>query len=208
MGKVGLPNYYECHKGSAQCVKNKRKWKEADVVNRTKSMAMSFFGPHPPRVPSMVSNPLPIQPPSFIPLTTSHTARLECVGTTPCNPEPICGCPIALQLLTLLQKRIDSLPKDTTEAVNDHPLAAFSGDPTGFMDDGEDAWEKWDGLLNTLLQKSPEELEKLVVVGQWGLGGFYQFLSYLISEHKVQGCLLEGEMEQLFSAIDRVWATI
>ena len=29
MGKVGLPNYYECHKGSTQCMKNKRKWKEA-----------------------------------------------------------------------------------------------------------------------------------------------------------------------------------
>jgi hypothetical protein len=105
-------------------------------------MAMSFFEPCPPKVPSTVSNPLPIQPPSFIPLkptTTSHTARLECVGTTPRNPELICGCPIALQLLASLQKRIDSLPKDTTEAANDHPLAAFLGDPTGFVDDGEDA---------------------------------------------------------------------
>jgi len=62
---------------------------------------MSFFGPRPPKVPSTVANPLPIQPTLFIPLkptTTSHTARLECVGTTPRNPEPIHGCPIALQL--------------------------------------------------------------------------------------------------------------
>jgi hypothetical protein len=59
------------------------------------------------------------------------------------------------------------VPKvDTSRAAHDHPLAAFLGDPTGSVDDGEDAWEKWDGLLNTLLQKSPEELEKLVVVGQ------------------------------------------
>ena len=81
-------------------------------------------------------------PTNFIPLkptTTSHTARLECVGTTPRNPEPIRGCPIALQLLALLQKRIDSLSKNTAEAANDHPLAAFL---TGFIDDGENAWEK------------------------------------------------------------------
>jgi len=188
-------------------MKNKKKWKEADVVNRTKSIAMSFFGPRPPKVPSTVANPLPIQPTSFIPLkpiTPSHTVRPGCVGTTPRNPEPIQGCPIALQLLDSLQKRIDSLPKDTPEAANDHPLAAFSGDPTGSVDDDEDAWEKWDGPLNTLLQKSAEELEKLVVVGQRGLGGFHRFLSYLVSEHKVQGCLLEGKMERLFSAIDRV----
>jgi len=37
VGKVSLPNYYEHHKGSTQCTKNKKKWKEADVVNRTKS---------------------------------------------------------------------------------------------------------------------------------------------------------------------------
>jgi len=43
-----------------------------------------------------------------------------------------------------------------------------------------------------------------VVAGQQGLGGFHQFLSYLVSEHKVQGCFLEGKMEWLFSAIDRV----
>ena len=135
-------------------MKNK---KEANVVNRTKSMAMSFFGPRPPKVPSTVTNPLPIQPTLFIPLkptTTSHTTRLECVGTAPHNPEPICGCPVALQLLASLQKRIDSLPKDTTEAANDHPLAAFSGDPTGSVDNGEDAWEKWDGLLNTSSEES------------------------------------------------------
>jgi hypothetical protein len=188
-------------------MKNKKKWKEADIVNRTKSIAMSFFGPRPPKVPSTVANPLPIQPTSFIPFkptTTSHTARLECVGTTLCNPELIHGCLIALQLLASLQKRIDSLPKDTSEAAHDHPLAAFLGDPTGSVDDGEDTWEKWDGLLNTLLQKSPEGLEKLVVVGQRGLGGFHWFLSYLVSEHKVQGCLLKGKMQWLFSAIDRV----
>jgi hypothetical protein len=72
------------------------------------------------------------------------------------------------------------------------------------MEDGEDAWEKWDGLLNMLLQKDTEELDKLVVIGQRGLGGFHRFLSYLVTEHGIQDCLLEGKMERLFSVIDRV----
>jgi len=52
----------------------------------------------------------------------------------------------------------------TKEAGNDHPLAGFSGDPTGTVEGGKDTWEKWDGPLNTLLQKDPEELDKLVVI--------------------------------------------
>jgi hypothetical protein len=130
--------------------------------------------------------------------------RLESITTTSPNSEPIRGCPIALQLLRSLTERISALPKDTTEAGEDHPLARFSGDPAGAVEDGEDAWEKWDGPLNMLLQKDPEELDKLVVIGHRGLGGFHRFLSYLISEHGIQGCLLEGKIERLLSAIDRV----
>lgn len=186
-------------------MKNKKKWKEADVVNRTKSMAMSFFGPRPPKVPSTVTNPQRVEPTSFIPLKpTSQIERLESAPVTPHASKPTRGCPIALQLLASLQKRIDLLPRDTKEASSDHPLARFSGDPVGSVEDGEDAWEKWDGPLNTLLQKDPAELDKLVVIGQRGLAGFHRFLSYLVSEHDVQGCLLEGKMERLFSAIDRV----
>lgn len=203
MGNVGLPNYYERHKGSAQCTKNKKKWKEDDVVNRTKSLAMSFFGPRPPKVPSTVTNPPCIQTTSFIPLTPT-TRHMESLKSTPHTSKPTRGCPIALQLLASLKQRIDSLPSNTKEASDDHPLVRFSGDPVGSVEDGEDAWEKWDSPLNTLLQKDPEELDKLVVIGPRGLAGFHRFLSYLVSEHGVQGCLLEGKMERLFSAIDRV----
>jgi hypothetical protein len=206
VGNVGLPNYYERHKGSAQCTKNKKKWKEADVVNRTKSLAMSFFGPRPPKVPSTVTNPSCIQTTSFIPLTgTPTTGQIDRLNlSTPHTSKPTRGCPIALQLLASLKQRIDSLPRNTKEASGDHPLARFSGDPVGSVEDGEDAWEKWDSPLNTLLQKDPEELDKLVVIGPRGLAGFHCFLSYLVSEHGVQGCLLEDKMERLFSAIDRV----
>jgi hypothetical protein len=194
-----LPNYYERHRGSAQCTKNKKKWKENEIVKRTKSMAMSFFGPRPSKVPATVTAPPPIQPASFVPPKSDLSETLSEKN----DPKPIRGCPFALQLLTSLHKRIESLPKDTKEAGIDHPLAGFSVDPTGCVEDGEDAWEKWDGPLNTLLQKDPEELNRLVVVGQRGLRGLHRFLLYLVSEHGIQGSLLEGKLEWLFAAIDR-----
>jgi hypothetical protein len=162
-------------------------------------MAMSFFGPRPSKVPATVTAPPPIQPASFLPLESDLSEILE-----KNDPKLIPGCPFALQLLASLHKCIESLPKDTKEAGVDHPLAGFSIDPTGCVEDGEDAWEKWDGPLNTLLQKDPEELNRLVVVGQRGLGGLHQFLLYLVSEHGIQGSLLEGKLERLFAAIDRV----
>ena len=117
---------------------------------------MSFFGPWPAKVPPTVTNPPPIQLTLFIPTTPSHMAveRLKSIVTTSHNPKPICRCPIAHQLLRSLHKKISALPKDTKEAGDDHPLAGFSGDPTGAVEDGKDAWEKWDGPLNALLQKN------------------------------------------------------
>ena len=142
-------------------MKNKKKWKENEIVKQTKLTTMSFFGPRPSKVPATVTAPPPIQPTFFAPAKSSLREILE-----KNNCEPVPGCPFALQLLVSLHKCIKSLPKDTKEAGTDHPLAIFSSDPTGYVEDGEDAWEKWDGPLNTLLQKDPEELNRLVVVRQ------------------------------------------
>ena len=60
-------------------MKNKKKWKEADVANWTKSLAMSFFGPRPPKVPSTVTNPPCVEPTSFIPLKPT-TSQIEKEG--------------------------------------------------------------------------------------------------------------------------------
>jgi hypothetical protein len=66
---------------------------------------------------------------------------------------------------------IEALSTDVGVADERHPLAAFAGNPAGCVDTGEDAWEKFDGPLNTLLQKPPEELQHLVRVGEKGLIG-------------------------------------
>jgi hypothetical protein len=101
--------------------------------------------------------------------------------------------------------RIEALSTDVGVADERHPLAAFAGNPAGCVDAGEDAWEKFDGPLNTLLQKPPEELQHLVRVGEKGLIGLCRLLKYLVTYHQVSGVLLEGKLERLMNAIDEVY---
>jgi hypothetical protein len=91
-------------------------------------------------------------------------------------------------------------------ADDEHPLATFAGDPTECVEEGEDAWEKFDRPLNTLLQKSPEELQNLVRIGEKGLKGLCCFLEYLVVHHQVSGNLLEGKIDRLMQAMNKVYA--
>ncbi|KAF8233440.1 hypothetical protein L208DRAFT_1395682 [Tricholoma matsutake] len=50
---------------------------------------------------------------------------------------------------------VEALPPDVGEADLSHPLAVFLGDPVGCVGEDEDAWEIFDGPLNTLLQQPP-----------------------------------------------------
>jgi hypothetical protein len=114
------------------------------------------------------------------------------------------GGPIGIEILQRLRARIESLPPDVGVADESHPLAAFAGDPEGCVIDGEDAWEKFDGPLNTLLQRPPEELHYLVRVGEHGLEGLCRLLEYLVISHNISTVLLEGKVERLMRAIDEV----
>jgi hypothetical protein len=78
-------------------------------------------------------------------------------------------------------------------------------DPVGCVGEGEDAWEKFDGPLNGLLQKPPNELRNLVRVGEKGLIGLCRFLEYLVTHHQITGYLFEGKLEQLMLGIDDVY---
>jgi len=107
-------------------------------------------------------------------------------------------------LLRKFRTRIEELPQDVGEADENHPLAAFAGDPVGCVEEDEDAWEKFDGPLNSVLQKPADELRLLVRVGERGLIGLCCFLEYLVQHHRVTGYLFEGKLERLMNAIDEV----
>lgn len=85
-----------------------------------------------------------------------------------------------------------------------HPLAKFSVDPVGSIAEGEDAWEKINGPLNTLLQHSPESLQELVQVGEMGLIGLHRYLEYFVVHHGIEGALIEMKLNHLIDAMDNM----
>jgi len=79
------------------------------------------------------------------------------VGASQLSEQPKIACPTALKLLNRFWIRIQQLPESIEVADNDCPLAHFSGTFNGSVGPGQDAWEVWNGPLDTELQKSPEE---------------------------------------------------
>ena len=61
-----------------------------------------------------------------------------------------------------LHSVIDRIPFTVPEAEEDHLFARFASDLSESVPDSEDAWDIWDGLLNTVLQKNPQELQDLI----------------------------------------------
>ena len=64
-------------------------------------------------------------------------------------------CAIGCALLRKFRVQIEALPTSVGIADESHPLAVFSGNPVGCVGKDEDAWEKFNGPLNTLLQRPP-----------------------------------------------------
>jgi hypothetical protein len=68
--------------------------------------------------------------------------------------------------------------------------------------DGEDAWEVWNGPLDTLLQCGPAELRLLVARGERGLIGLWGLLNHLVVEYGVVGVLFQDRLRRLMDAMD------
>jgi hypothetical protein len=101
VGNVGIQNYYKCHKGSAQCMTNKKCKKVKDTVEKTKQNAFKFFQPQVPGIPSAVTAPALINPqqrPTVSSTLVSHQDKTV-DHTPPDAVVPITGCPIGHKLL-------------------------------------------------------------------------------------------------------------
>jgi hypothetical protein len=55
--------------------------------------------------------------------------------------------PVGVTLLCKFRTRIEGLPQGIGEADESHPLAAFTFNPVGCIEEDEDAWEKFNGPL-------------------------------------------------------------
>jgi hypothetical protein len=212
-GNGGLQNFLRRHRGSAQCAKqcatNKRNKESLDQLKKARENASKWFRPRSvPTVPSTVAVPALVHPAPLriLPSPSNPNQSSTAHGSGPVPPAgpASSSCPIGVALLRRFRARIEGLPQDVGKADENHPLAAFSANPVGCVEEDEDAWGKFDGPLNSLLQRPPDELRDLVRVGETGLIGLCRFLEYLVLHHNVSGYLLEGKLDRLMRAIDEV----
>ena len=202
-GNGGVQNFVQRHRGTAQCAANKKKREAQDRLVKEKESAMKWFRPRAPNVPPTVTAPALVKPKCLS--STLAQANIHPSMKSTCPPPPaLTGCPLGVALLRKFRARVEALPREVGEADQNHPLAPFSGNPEGSVVDGEDAWEKFDGPLNTLLQRPPEELCNLVRIGEKGLIGLCRLLEYLVVHHRLSGHLFEGKLDRLISVIDKV----
>ena len=202
LGSVGVANLGH-HRGSEKCKVNKKKRGTVKALKRLQTTAHDFFRPCAPPVPAQVISPSPINPTSRPSQSISHTPS-NTYSIIPMENLALKGCMEVHQILSKFFNRIKMLPISVGEAGDDHPLAQFSGDPVGCVGEDEDAWEKFNRPLDTVLQKHPEEFHELVRVGDRGLIGLHRLLEYLVIHHGIQGGLIENKIERLMWAMDEM----
>ena len=178
---------------------------ERKTQEKTSANALKFFSFGALKVPATVTQPAHVH--GMASSNTQSTLHSPSRLTSPSPPthptSPPCNIPCLTNLYTHIQTILTTVP----EAGIDHPFAQFAGNLSSCVPDGEDAWETWDGPLNTLLQKGPEDLKKLVARGDHGLLAFHRFLLYLATEHNINSVLFEGKINCLIKAIQAVSCT-
>ncbi|KAJ8690431.1 hypothetical protein PTI98_011859 [Pleurotus ostreatus] len=184
------------HKGSQKCNENKKKRAAELSANNAKGFFKKYFttaSASTSIVPSQVSIPETIQQyPRTAP--SGHSSDAQAPQKPP--------CPKGVALVRQFRQRINLIPAAVAPASSEHPLTRFAGPPA--VGNDEDAWEIYDGPLNTLLQQPEDKLRDLVRTGEKGLLGLCNFLESLVVDHGVMGALFEGKLERLMQAIDAV----
>ncbi|KZV98557.1 hypothetical protein EXIGLDRAFT_832114 [Exidia glandulosa HHB12029] len=199
LGSVGYPNYTKRHYRTKQCDKNFKKENERSLLAKAKERGKLWFAPKPKAVPSTVHAPALMQP------STSAQAQVESAREVQYRPTTPALDPATRDLLALLKTRIECLPDSIPLATSDDVFAGYAGpiyvDISG---DSGDAWEQFDGDLNTPLQKGPEYLRTLVKRGPYGLMAVHHLFEFLAVAHGVKGSAFEGKVERLIAAMDAI----
>ncbi|THV05339.1 hypothetical protein K435DRAFT_790165, partial [Dendrothele bispora CBS 962.96] len=119
-------------------------------------------------------------------------------------PRPIKTAPLLDDLRSLIIK----LPLSVPEAGKESPWVQFEGDAWAIIPPSEDAWEQWNGILDTCLQVLPGQSledfeEKTVLRGPNGTAALYRALVY-VSDHVVfDPDMLEGKLKRVITAIEK-----
>lgn len=209
VGTAGVENLNKRHRNTASCKGKQAKLKQQTALKSSQSMLANFLKPKAPYVPSTIKSSAPIgshpAPQPVIEGDSHHDSNRDS-NTNEKTPKLNNQLPInqEIDLLEAFDARIKQLPPSVGIADVHHPLSQFARDPGVGMEVGEDAWEVWDGPLNTVLQRGPTELHGLVRLGDNGLPGLCRFLRCLVTQHGVAMGLIEGKIQRLVRAMDEV----
>ncbi|KAF9006383.1 hypothetical protein BDZ89DRAFT_1233208 [Hymenopellis radicata] len=203
VGAAGAKALDKIHRGKKSCSDNQKRRN----AKRNQPSLMSMFAKQPkakPTVP-LVKAPPPIQPRKATsgPSTSRQSPTSPFSSSQP-RREGTDNGPTGISILDTLRARIQALSDAIPEATSDDELAAFCGDPPGgiIVNDPLEAWEIWDPPLNTLLQRSPNDLQMLVKRGQYGIRNLYHVFRHVAVDLRVDVGLLEGKINRVIDAID------
>ncbi|KAF9058752.1 hypothetical protein BDP27DRAFT_1432323 [Rhodocollybia butyracea] len=131
-------------------------------------------------ISSLVHTPKPIQTQVTRPKTSTCSLNNPTGQSLEATEAP---------LLQELWACISKIPSDFESAGPQDELA------------GSELWETWDPILNQLLQRPPEDTQKLIKGGKMGVEALYQVFAYLMKEGVDLG-LLEGKIGRVVNAIN------
>ncbi|THU78628.1 hypothetical protein K435DRAFT_887023 [Dendrothele bispora CBS 962.96] len=113
----------------------------------------------------------------------------------------------APECMRILHSLVLKLPPSLEQPQDDDPLAAlYREEPWGEDMSTRDAWETWNGILDTLLQKRSMETQeeynaRLVKGGKKGTEALYRALAHVMEKVVFDPDMLEGKVLRLNGAI-------
>jgi hypothetical protein len=137
--------------------------------------------------------------------TSAGRSTLPAVNTTPTSlPIPANATPELKELRELVL----ALPSNLEEGKEGDPIASICYSESAWrleLSSGE-AWEYWDGKLNTLLQKPTSESQQEYVnkLVKWGITGtvaLYRVLAHVMECVVASPILLDGKIQRVIDAI-------
>ena len=108
----------------------------------------------------------------------------------------------ALDLLEEIHTKSECLPSVILEGSVNDALAQFSTDPTLYLSCNE-PWENVNSILHGVFgyNATVEDLAKLICHGPYGIVGFTNWVEACIQIVKINGVLLENQLEKILEAV-------
>ncbi|KAJ7181372.1 hypothetical protein C8R43DRAFT_1101284 [Mycena crocata] len=202
-GPGGIQNLRKRHIGKKVCEDAARKKSQAGKSLKDGSI-FGFLRKKPKPVPPTVTAPAPIQvvvKPASIPLDKSPLGQ-----QSHSTAQQSQSAPVSVGLLAQLEAAIKELPATVEEATGADALAAFAGDPAGYVAADLPAvaiYEELNPIFHSVLgySMSVEQTAEIMRRGRLGLDGLVNLLKYFIEQRGVREQDFDAKIRQVLNAL-------